>query len=203
MEISNESALPTATKAFVFSSIGASNHTDHQRPSHDYYATDPSAAEWLLKLETLNKNILEPACGEEHLAKVLTAHGHNVTARDITNYGYGQVADFLSPDNVFFDGDIVTNPPYSLALPFCQKAVEIIPQGNKVCMFLRTLFLEGLARRKFFDQNPPHTIWVSSRRICCARNGDFLRYRQSVASYSWFVWHKGFRGAPTVKWFNP
>lgn len=195
--------MPTNTKAFVFSHIGASNHTNHQRPPHDYYATDPSSAEWLLKLETLNHRILEPACGEGHLSKVFVAHGYDVTSRDIHDYGYGEVADFLSPDNTSFDGDIVTNPPYSLALPFVQKAVAIVNPGAKVCMFLRTVFLEGLARRRFFEINPPHTIWVSSRRIKCALNGDFQRFSQSAVSYSWFIWHKGFQGSPIIKWFNP
>lgn len=195
--------MPTNTKSFVFSSIGASNHADHERAPHDYYATNPSAAEWLLKLETLNHRILEPACGEGHLSKVLVANGYDVVSRDICDYGYGEVADFLSPDNVSFDGDIVTNPPYSLSLPFVKKAVEIVRPGSKVCMFLRTVFLEGLARRSFFDANPPETIWVSSRRIKCALNGDFERLGQSAVSYSWFVWRKGFTGNPTIKWFNP
>jgi len=53
----------------IYSCHGASNHSEDERETNDYYATDPIAAEWLMKLETLNKNIWECACGEGHLAK--------------------------------------------------------------------------------------------------------------------------------------
>lgn len=47
----------------VFVTLGASNHTNAERESNDYYATDPVAAEHLLNLETFAKDIWEPACG--------------------------------------------------------------------------------------------------------------------------------------------
>lgn len=47
----------------VFVTLGASNHTDSERETNDYYATDPVAAEHLLKLETFSHDIWEPACG--------------------------------------------------------------------------------------------------------------------------------------------
>jgi len=47
----------------VFVTLGASNHTESERESNDYYATDPIAAEHLLNLETFSHNIWEPACG--------------------------------------------------------------------------------------------------------------------------------------------
>ena len=37
--------------AAVFKTLGASNHTDADRQREDYYATEPKATEWLLKLE--------------------------------------------------------------------------------------------------------------------------------------------------------
>lgn len=38
----------------VFTVLGASNHTDKERQEMDYYATDPVAAELLLKEESFN-----------------------------------------------------------------------------------------------------------------------------------------------------
>ena len=57
-------------RASVFKTLGASNHTDHERAHGDYYATEPKATEWLLKLEKFNGPILEPSCGEGHISKV-------------------------------------------------------------------------------------------------------------------------------------
>ena len=34
-------------------------------------------------------------------------------------------------------GDIITNPPYKYALEFIEKALELIPEGNKVAMFFK------------------------------------------------------------------
>lgn len=49
----------SGNKNSVFKTLGASNHTDKERENDDFYATSPTAAEMLLELETLNKNIWE------------------------------------------------------------------------------------------------------------------------------------------------
>lgn len=189
-------------KEGLFSMIGASNHSDGEREVNDYYATDPKAVELLMNLESFDKNILEPSCGEGHISDVLKSHGYNVVSRDLVNRGYGDVADFLSDDNVSWNGDIITNPPYKYAQEFVEKALQIIPDGHKVAMFLKVQYLEGKRRRKMFDTMPPKRIWVSSSRLKCAINGNFDKISGSATSYAWFVWEKGFRGDTIIKWFN-
>ena len=51
----------------VVGCLGASNHSATERQMFDFYATDPKAAEWLLKLETFSHDIWEPAAGQGHL----------------------------------------------------------------------------------------------------------------------------------------
>lgn len=41
----------------IYRTLGASNHTDKERESNDYYATEPKAAELLLEVEDLHKRI--------------------------------------------------------------------------------------------------------------------------------------------------
>ncbi len=139
----------------IFTTLGASNHTDKERQSEDYYATEPRAVEMLLKVETFSHNIWECACGEKHLAKVFEEHGFNVRSSDIIDRCGNEVYDFLSMDNTFFDGDIVTNPPYRYGIDFVYKALSIIPEGRKVAMFLKVQFLEGKARRELYNSTPP------------------------------------------------
>lgn len=192
----------TGNKNSTFTCLGASNHTDYDRAKNDYYATDPKAAELLLEVEPELNNIWECACGEGHLAKVFDKYGKLAKATDLIDRGYGRGGvDFLSPFT-FWNGDIVTNPPYKYALEFVQNAIRIIATGKKVCMFLKLTFLEGKARKEFFKQFPPKTIYVSSSRIKCALNGDFDLTGQSAACYAWFVWKKGFKGKPTIEWIN-
>ena len=189
-------------RAAVFKTLGASNHTDNERQREDYYATEPSATEWLCKLEQFSGPILEPSCGEGHISEVLKARGYDVTSRDLINRGYGDEADFLSIDNTEWMGDIVTNPPYKFAKEFVEKALQIIPNGNKVVMFLKLTFLEGKARRNLFRTAPPIRVWVSSSRLKCAMNGDFDAIGGSATAYAWFVWQKGYKGDTIIKWFN-
>lgn len=193
----------TGNAVSMFKTLGASNHATHDRQAEDYYATEPKATEWLCKLESFKGPILEPSCGEGHMAKVLMAHGYEVVARDLVDRGFGTAGmDFLAIDNTAWQGDIITNPPYKFALEFVRKALAIIPNGHKVAMFLKIQFLEGKARRKLFDSTPPKTVWVSSSRLKCAMNGDFDAVGSSASCYAWFVWEKGYQGNTVVRWFN-
>ena len=145
----------TGGRASVFKTLGASNHTDNERQREDYYATEPRATELLCQLVTFDGPILEPSCGEGHISEELKKAGYDVTSRDLVDRGYGEVADFLAIDNLEWNGNIVTNPPYKYAQEFVEKALQIIPEGKKVCMFLKLTFLEGKARKQLFRIAPP------------------------------------------------
>lgn len=179
--------------------LGAHNECKEERELHDYYATDPKAADFLMELEDLNHHIWECACGEGHLSKRFEMNGYDVYSTDLIDRGYGIGGyDFLTTEE-HFDGDIVTNPPYRYAKEFIEKALELIDDGNKVCMFLKIQFLEGKARRELFRKYPPKTVWVSSSRIPCGKNGVF---KESMVAYAWYVWEKGYHGDTVIKWFN-
>ncbi len=193
----------TGNAASVFKTLGASNHADHERQRDDYYATEPAATEWLCKLEKFQGPILEPACGEGHVAKVLMEHGYEVVSRDLIDRGFGTSGiDFLSDNQQEWQGDVITNPPYKYAIDFVRKAISIISTGRKVAMFLKIQFLEGKTRRALFRTTPPKTVWVSSSRLKCAMNGDFEGVGGSASCYAWFIWEKGWTGDTIVKWFN-
>ena len=34
------------------------------------------------------------------------------------------------------------------------------------------------------------------------KNGDFKSIGSSAVAYGWFVWEKGYKGDPAIKWFN-
>ena len=193
----------SGNKYSVHTCNGNRNYATIERESNDYYATDPIAAIELIKLEPDLQNVWECACGEGHIAKVFSSEGKLGYASDLVNRGYGSHnIDFLSNNPFYWEGDIVTNPPYKFALEFVQKALDIIPIGRKVCMFLKLTFLEGKVRKTFFKQNPPKVVYVSSSRIKCAKNGEFLAVSSSAVAYAWFVWEKGYTGIPIIKWFN-
>ena len=188
----------------IYVTLGASNHTEKDRQSNDYYATEPLAMELLLAEEDFSSVIWECACGEGHLSKVLEQHGFEVISTDLIYRGFGdpEPMDFLKETFDDFEGDIITNPPYKYALEFVQQALNSVQEGHKVAMFLKLQFLEGKARKTFFKENPPKTVYVSSSRLICAMNGEFEKYPSSAVAYAWFVWKKGFKGDPVIKWIN-
>lgn len=187
----------------VFTTLGASSHSLEDRDPHDFYATEPKAGEMLLQLISLDKNIWECACGKGHLAEVFKKAGHNVYCTDLIDRGYqDELIDFLTTDKTF-NGDIVTNPPYKYSDQFIEKALSLIPDGNKVVMFMGINYVEGKKRREFIKKYPIKEIWVSSSRLNCAKNGDFAKYNSNSARcYAWFVWEKGYDKDCIIKWFN-
>ena len=193
----------TGNSRSIYTPLGASSHALSERQSQDYYATEPKAIELLLIEESFAPVIWECACGEGHLSKVLEKAGYFVISTDIINRGFGSVEDFLSNhDENCFEGDIITNPPYKYALEFVKQALRVIKPHNKVAMFLKLTFLEGQKRKKFFKNNPPKTVYVSSSRLICAKNGEFEKYGSSAVAYAWYVWEKGYFGNPVIKWIN-
>lgn len=183
-------------------SFRACNTRSKDAEKHDYYATEPKATELLLELEHFNKRIWEPACGEGHISKVLKAHGYDVLSSDLIDRGYGDGGiDFLAiPTHGDKECDIITNPPYRYAKEFVEHALNMVAPGCKVAMFLKLTFLEGQSRRDLFRNNPPQTVYVSSARLQCGKNGVFEG--TSMAAYAWFIWRKGHYGPTNIKWFN-
>lgn len=187
----------------VYTTVISKNKKNGERERNDYYATDPKSVEALLKLESFNHYIWEPACGAGHISKVLEKAGYDVISSDLIYRGYGEKEslDFLEYKDQIED-DIITNPPYSLAQEFVEKSLEITKPGAKIAMLLKIQFLEGKARAKLFKKYPPKVIYVFSERQVCAKNGEFEKIKGSAVCYAWFIWEKGFKGDPAIKWIN-
>lgn len=187
----------------IYTCLGASNHTSGEREEHDYYATDPIAIDCLISGGAeLSHNLWECACGEGHLSKRLAEFGYSVLSTDLIDRGFsGGGTDFLKCE-ASFEGDIITNPPYKYAQAFVEHALEIIPEGNRVFMFLKLTFLEGKTRRVLFDKKQLKTVYVFSGRVKCAKNGKFDEIGSSAAAYAWFEFQKGYNDQPIIKWIN-
>ena len=201
----------TGNNTTVFAQLGASNHSEKDREINDFYATDPNSLE--IFLDALDRDgvklhdyIWEPACGMGHLSKVLQTKGYDVLSTDLIDRGYGIVddcTDFINGKyytHTKFNGDILTNPPYKYAKEFVETALNKLEYGNYVIMFLKIQFLEGKERRKLFNDYPPKYVYVNSARQLCYPNGDMTKKISSATCYCWFIWEKGFKGEPIIRW---
>lgn len=191
----------------TFVMLGASNHSEKEREKNDYYATNPKSLEiFLNKMDKdgieLHRKIWECACGQGHLSEVLKERGYDVVSTDLVNRGYGDdYFDFLKYETGYpLDLDILTNPPYKYAKEFVEHALELQKDGHYTIMFLKIQFLESQNRQSLFKKYPPKYVYVNSERQLCAMNGEFEKYKAKAICYCWFVWKKGFKGEPTIRW---
>ena len=175
---------------------------DENREALDFYATDKRAIEELLNREKFKTTVYEPACGQGHIGKVLKEHGYEVKATDICYRGYGEEKEvdfFTVKENTL---DIVTNPPYFCADKFIKHALEISKSGTKIAMLFRLAFLEGQKRYELFKKYPPKRVYVFSKRLNCAKNAEFEKYKSGAIAFSWFVWEVGYAGVTELRWIK-
>lgn len=165
----------------------------------DFYATPPEAVHSLLMKEAFDGPIWEPACGDGAISKVLQAAGHEVVSTDLVDRGYGlDGIDFLAQRESLAP-NIVTNPPYKFGAEFAKNAVRLA--HGKVAFLMRLAWLEGRARRTFFEQSALARVWVFSGRLPRMHRDGYEGPRStSSIAFAWFVWERGHDGAPTLGW---
>lgn len=159
----------------IFTTLGASNHTEKEREINDYYATDPIAVDALLQGGAeLNHKIWECSAGQGHLSERLIELGYEVRSTDLIDRGYGEGGiDFLQTTKMW-DGDILTNPPYKYAKEFIEHAMTIIPDGRKVFMFLKLQFWRERLEANCL-RNTLRDMYMCHAAVFCAPKTECLR----------------------------
>lgn len=170
------------------------NNSKGKRKKSDFYETPYSLTRLLLKNEKINGSILEPACGNGAIVKVLNEYGFN-------SVNYDKEKDFFT-EKGFFDW-IITNPPYSLAFEFIKKAKTCT---NNIAMLLPLSYLHG---KKRYDEIYKDTVFRLHKVYVFTRYpmlGDALRedgkHNTGMMVYAWFVWNKKYTGEPVIKWLD-
>jgi len=150
------------------------------RNASDFYPTPMAAFEPLLHyIKQIPTPIWEPAQGDGRLVARLQHGGWKADGDDLIN-GYDFLKDHTDR------ATIITNPPFSLALEFCQHAVKMSPN---VFMLLRLNFLASVKRRAWFQANEPTALFVLSKRPCFTDDG-----KTDSCDYAWFAWTPYCRG---------
>ena len=135
------------------------------------------------------------------MAKPLSEYFGNVEARDIANYNYGKVEDFLESNLLETWDWIITNPPFKLAEDFILQALEKSKIG---CAFLvRTTFIESIGRyERLFSKNPPTKFAQFVERVPMVK-GRLDRRVSTATGYCWLVWIKKENNDPQLVWIPP
>jgi hypothetical protein len=170
----------------------SANNVGGKRKKSDFYETPYSMTEQLLEREKLIGTILEPACGSGAILNLLPKEA----------VGYDKDKDFLTETKQY--NTIITNPPFSIAYQFINKAKEIAK--DKIIMLLPLSYLHGKKRYDdiWMDKEfPLKSIYVFTRYPLLGEN---LRadgkYNTGMMVYAWYVWEKDYKGEPTIKWID-
>lgn len=172
----------------------SANNSSGKRKESDFYETPYSLTRLFLGAENPEGTVLEPACGGGAIVRILEEFGIVPTA-------YDKETDFMS-ETGYFDW-VITNPPFSNALTFIKKAKTV---SSSFAFLLPLSYLHGKQRldEVYSDREfPLSTVYVFSRYPLL---GDELRedgkHRTGMMVYAWFVWKKGYKGCPEIKWLD-
>jgi len=170
-----------------------------KREKDDFYPTPPEATRALLDVETFHGGAWEPACGDGAICRVFEERGLPVAGSDLVNRGFGETGvDFLLEYKPRAP-NIVTNPPFKLAVPFVRHSLNLAE--GKVAMLLKLAFLEGRERADLFRTTPFARVWVFSRRLAFVRGTPHAATPGGgMLAFAWFVWEHGYVGKPEIGW---
>lgn len=177
--------------------------TATKRRKNDYYPTPEAVIENFLANYMIdpNKKILEPCAAKGNIIKALQKYGcknidaveidedHAEDLLELLGYGHVAIADFLTLEKHKYPNQydiIITNPPYSKAQEFVEKALELVNDTGVVIMLLRTAFLESQKRFEFW-QKPENKL---SALYTLSSRPSFIGKGTDATSYSWFIWDK-------------
>jgi len=177
----------------------SANNATGKRKKSDFYETPYTLTRKFLDVEYFEKSgtVCEPACGGGAITKVLNEYWENdkITAYD-------------KETNFLWDFDeynyIITNPPFSLAFEFIQKAKQLAK--SKFALLLPLSYLHGKKRYDeiYSDKNYGlEKVYVFTRYPML---GEALRedgkYNTGMMVYAWYVWTNGYSGQPTIDWLD-
>jgi hypothetical protein len=183
-----------------------------KRARRDSYNTPGWCLERLLDEVTLptDGTILEPCAGNGALVRVMRARWPDakIVACDVRAECTGKLAEVAGPTNVVLAdfvassdaGEVrrfiqrgrapvrlvLSNPPYSHAIEFIQRAREIFPDAW-VVFLLRVNFLASEERSTFMRTAAPDVYPLPNRP-------SFRHGTTDATEYGWFVWPPAAQG---------
>ncbi len=169
-----------------------------QRKKSDFYETPYSMTEHLIRNEMFDSglSVCEPACGDGAIVKVLK----DCFSGEITSYDAD--VDFLTETKQY--NYIITNPPFSLALEFVNKAKTVAT--DKFALLLPLSYLHGKRRHDEVYSDRSYGlkhVYVFTRYPLL---GEPLRedgkYKTGMMVYAWYVFENGYGNDPMIKWID-
>ena len=161
------------------------------RPRLKADAYDTIEADWIVPALLRNVKfagpVWEPAAGANHMYDALRKAKLNVRSSDIEPRVPGvRKADFFKSKMPLRCRDIITNPPYSVADQFVDRALMLAGlTDGKVAMLMRSEWHSAARRATLVHTHPAFAgvVVLTRRPKWFTTNDDSPRH-----NFSWFVW---------------
>ena len=167
-------------------------NSEYARVERDLYETPEWVTEALLPhLPKKRMHIWEPACGNGKMVDALAGGGHPAFGTDIS----GGV-DFLDDESLCGAADaIITNPPYTHAQAFIERALKLMEPEGLVAMLLRTDYDHARTRAHLFRDCPAFAkkLVLTKRIVWFDRPGAAPSF-----NHCWMIWDWTHEGPPVL-----
>lgn len=175
----------------------SSTNRGRDREKSDYYITPIEEIEkFLVEFDKIcplkGKYILDPSAGgDKHnpmsYFEALEPYETNLLTLDIREDSRAEYkCDYLKLDVQHKPEIIMTNPPFSLSVPFIIKALDDVQYGGYVVMLNRLNFFGSKARQPLFKEYMPLYCFAHSKRMSFTKDG-----KSDSIEYAHFVWQRG------------
>jgi|SRR6516225_7510245 hypothetical protein len=169
------------------------------RDRDDFYSEPEWCSRRLFAVEEFTGPIWDPACGLGTIPRAAKAAGLDAFASDIANHGHGSLQDFLkapAPTTTAFN--IVTNPPFTLAREFVERAIELGATKTAIIFPIRRLnaahWLTALARIWLLTPRPS----LPPGKLIAAG----MKPGNGTNDFCWLVLDRTHKGPPTMGWLH-
>jgi hypothetical protein len=138
----------------------------------------------------------DPCCGGGTIVGVAIDRSLTATGADIVDRAGGRfpVLEYLNSDAI--DANIVTNPPFKLAVPIIAHALDHVVAGGRVAAIAPCEFLYSQSRNALFRRPECETLIHLSKRPNMPR-GDVLATlgeacrRSGSKDFCWIICRRG------------
>lgn len=176
--------------------MSSTKKNSNKRIENDFYPTPSWCVDRLLDVLPINHgHWLEPAAGTGAIIKAVNANKSfcpTWTAIELQEKFKTDLEAHVEPSRVYMDSYmetainteydvIITNPPFSIALEFIKRSIELNPEY--VCMLLRLNFMGSVERSEFLRNYTPDVYVLPNRPSFIGKGTDSIEY-------AWFVWEK-------------
>jgi hypothetical protein len=177
--------------------MSSTNRKSRRIVADDYPTPDWCIRQLLREVQFPGGNWLEPTAGDGSLIRAINNVRQDITwdtvelreacrdkLEEIPIINSITISDFLNIDPSYFSthfSAIITNPPYSLAMPVIQHSLKF--DTDFIIMLLRLNFLATNVRAEFMRATTPDVYVLPNRPSFTGGGTD-------STEYAWFVWDK-------------